>query len=234
MKNNKFQYILIFILSILLFSCSKSKLQNSNTTNIENSTNENSQVQLIHASPGIIGIKMWYDDNMLQEVGNYYKSNSHYLNIPSGKRKLDLKLSKSNDLLFSISRELKPNSKYSYFATDTKGKFTGLLVQDDILPLNPDKAQLRIVNILSNDENIDLNFENGIKITNIKEKSATNYQYFEKGSFNLSITNSIDKSTIIKNVLIYLDPGVVYTLYVNGFTNKTGSMGADAILVVNH
>jgi hypothetical protein len=95
-------------------------------------------------------------------------------------------------------------------------------------------AQLRIVNCLSTNECINATSENIYFFNNIKFKHATNYQYFSAGEKKISITNSYNHATIIENALVYLDPGVIYTLYVNGFSNQSGTYSPDAILVVNH
>lgn len=222
-----FNYIL-FICILCFISCTK--LVTTYPT-----TNQNlSQMQLMHASPNVKGIRIWIDDTTEQQVGNYFKSNSHYLNINPGKRKIEVKLYTTDESIFVETKEIKPDAHYSLFASDSQGNFDAFIIEDNHLPIKKDMAQLRIVNCLSTNECINATSENIYFFNNIKFKHATNYQYFSAGEKKISITNSYNHATIIENALVYLDPGVIYTLYVNGFSNQSGTYSPDAILVVNH
>lgn len=95
-------------------------------------------------------------------------------------------------------------------------------------------AQLRIVNTLSTNESISLESDNTLIFYDIKYKKASSYQYLNPGSKTFTIRNSQTNAALLEHVLTYVDPGVVYTLYVNGFTNRRGTYAPDAILVVNN
>ena len=231
MKNYLLFPAIFFSILLSLNACEKSKTScyvNYNTQSI-------SQIQLVHAAHNTKGIRIWIDDSTMQQVGNYFKSNTHYMNVTPGNRKVDIKLSKTNEVLSSMQQEILPGKKYSLYALDSQNKFTSLLIPDERLPDDEKRAQLRIVNILSTNEIIKVEMDK-MKIFNpLNFKSATAYQYFTPGEKRISIYNDNDKeSKILDNVLIYLDPGVVYTLYINGFANAVGTYGPDAILVVNH
>jgi hypothetical protein len=223
-------YITLLSLLVLSYGCTKTMSSGSKNNLFE----KPAQIQLIHASPERAGIKIWVNDSTMQAVGNYYKSNTHYMDIPKGYSKFELKLSKTEVLLFSDYIDILPGAKYSIFASDSQKHFTAFLTKDDQLPVQENMAQLRIVNILSTNESIEVELDDSFLFEDIKFKSTSSYQYFAPGQKNLSIRNSRSSSFIIKNVLVYLDPGVIYTLYVNGFTNQIGTYAPDAILVVNH
>jgi hypothetical protein len=95
-------------------------------------------------------------------------------------------------------------------------------------------AQVRIVNTLSTNEPISLESENILLFYDVKYKKASSYQYVNPGSKTFTIRNTQTNAPLLEHVLTYVDPGVVYTLYVNGFSNRTGTYAPDAILVVNN
>lgn len=137
-------------------------------------------------------------------------------------------------LLASYDNQLKPNEYYSLFATcDSLYNFIPLLIQDKPLPNDASKAQLRIVNILSTAESIEVTLSNQ-RVEQLNNRQNSPYRYYAPGQLTLSVRNSRNQSVILKNVLLPLDAGRNYTLYINGFSNQTDAFGADAILMVNH
>ena len=191
-------------------------------------------VQLIHACPNLPGIKLWQGELALQSVGNYYKSNTHYIPVNSGPFALSVKRSANNLLLASYDNQLTPNKYYSLFATcDSLYNFIPLLIQDNPLPNDNSKAQLRIVNILSSAESIEVSSSDQ-NLEQLDTRQGSPYKYYNPGQLTLTVKNSQTGSFILKNVLLSLDAGRNYTLYINGFTKQTGAFSADAILMVNH
>jgi hypothetical protein len=220
----------VLILALILSSCTKTTI----VINKNDVAKKSSYIQLVHASPNVKGITIWLNDSTQQKIGQYYKSNAHYIQIPVGLTKVEIKLSREEKTLFSSYEEILPATKYSIYASDSQKNFSAFITIDEPLPIKENLAQLRIVNCLSTNESIDVELENAVNFSETKFKNASPYQYVEPGSKNLKIRNSTKNTNILQNILIYLDPGVVYTLYVNGFTNQTGTYAPDAILVVNH
>jgi hypothetical protein len=221
---------LLAFLMILFSACTK------NTTCSKAPLPENKPgfVQLIHACPALPGIKLWQGESSLQSVGNYYKSNTHYIPVIAGPVAFSVKRSANNLLLASYDNQLMPNEYYSLFATcDSLYNFIPLLIQDKPLPNDDSKAQLRIVNILSTAESIEVTLSDK-SVEQMDARQNSPYRYYSPGQLTLSVKNSRNNSSILKNVLLSLDAGRNYTLYINGFSNQTGAFGADAILMVNH
>ena len=220
-----------FLLLFFLFSsCTKTSIVNDQ----HDLTKKPSYIQLVHASPEVSGITLWLNDSTQQLIGKFYKSNAQYIQTPVGPTKVEIKLSLEDKTLFSTYKEILPGTKYSIYASDSQKNFTAFFTKDEPLPFKKDMAQLRIVNTLSTNESISLESENAIIFYDIKYKKASPYQYFNPGSKTFTIRNSQTNTPLLEHVLTYVDPGVVYTLYVNGFTNRTGTYAPDAILVVNN
>lgn len=227
------QVQILGLLSILIIHFSACTKQTT-CTKAPIPENKPGYVQLIHACPALPGIKLWQGESSLQSVGNYYKSNTHYIPVNSGPVAFSVKRSANNLLLASYENQLTPNKYYSLFATcDSLYNFIPLLIPDNPLPNDDSKAQLRIVNILSTAESIDVSSsDQTLELLDARQGSP--YKYYHPGQLTLSVKNSRTSSVILKNVLLSLDAGRNYTLYINGFTKQTGAFGADAILMVNH
>jgi len=220
-----------FLLLFFLFSsCTKTNVVNDRN----DVTKKPSYIQLVHASPEVSGITLWLNDSTQQLIGQFYKSNAQYRQTPVGPTKVELKLSLEVKTLFSTYEEILPGTKYSIYASDSQKNFTAFITKDQPLPFKKDKAQVRIVNSLSTNEPISLESENALLFSDIKYKKASPYQYVNPGSKTFTIRNTQTNAIILENILKYADPGVTYTLYVNGFTNRTGTYAPDAILVVNN
>lgn len=227
------QVQILGLLSILIIHFSACTKQTT-CTKAPIPENKPGYVQLIHACPALPGIKLWQGESSLQSVGNYYKSNTHYIPVNSGPVAFSVKRSANNLLLASYENQLTPNKYYSLFATcDSLYNFIPLLIPDNPLPNDDSKAQLRIVNILSTAESIEVSSsDQTLELLDARQGSP--YKYYHPGQLTLSVKNSRTSSVILKNVLLSLDAGRNYTLYINGFTNQAGAFGADAILMVNH
>lgn len=227
------QVQILGLLSILIIHFSACTKQTT-CTKAPIPENKPGYVQLIHACPALPGIKLWQGESSLQSVGNYYKSNTHYIPVNSGPVAFSVKRSANNLLLASYENQLTPNKYYSLFATcDSLYNFIPLLIPDNPLPNDDSKAQLRIVNILSTAESIEVSSsDQTLELLDARQGSP--YKYYHPGQLTLSVKNSRTSSVILKNVLLSLDAGRNYTLYINGFTKQTGAFGADAILMVNH
>jgi hypothetical protein len=199
---------------------------------IEETTGE-SKIQVVHAAPGTSGIKLWQNGSTAQDVGRYYKSNTHYFPIQAGYTKLDIKRSSNNIPLTSLSTTLVPGAHYSLFVCDSPSRLTPVLVQDQPLPMREDKAQLRIVNLLSSGESIDLMLNEDAFFKNVVYKGASSYVYVEPGAIKFMLRQSGSMKSLIPNLEYWLDAGSIYTIYVNGFSYLTGAAGTDAILMAN-
>ncbi len=227
------QVQILGLLSILIIHFSACTKQTT-CTKAPIPENKPGYVQLIHACPALPGIKLWQGESSLQSVGNYYKSNTHYIPVNSGPVAFGVKRSANNLLLASYDNQLIANKYYSLFATcDSLYNFIPLLIPDNPLPNDDSKAQLRIVNILSTAESIEVSSsDQTLELLDARQGSP--YKYYHPGQHTLTVKNSRTSSVILKNVLLSLDAGRNYTVYINGFTKQTGAFGADAILMVNH
>jgi len=220
-----------FLLLFFLFSsCTKTTIVNDRN----DVTKKPSYIQLVHASPEVSGITLWLNDSTQQLIGKFYKSNAQYIQTPVGPTKVEIKLSLEDKTLFSTYKEMLPGTKYSIYASDSQKNFTAFFTKDEPLPFKKDMAQVRIVNTLSTNEPISLEAENILLFYDVKYKNASSYQYVNPGDKTFTIRNTQTNAPLLAHVLTYLDPGVTYTLYVNGFTNRTGTYAPDAILVVNN
>jgi hypothetical protein len=220
---------LVLLISCLLgfISCSK------NSAHPETVEESDTRIQLIHASPGTAGIKLWQDNTFFQAVGYYYKSNSYYFPLASGPCELAIRHSKTDALLTSVSANLQQGARYSLFVCDSPSRITPVLVMDSPLPVRSDKAQIRLVNILSSGESLNLLLNNENKISALAYKNASNYQYIDPGVISCQILNSSNANALTPSFVYAFDAGKTYTIYVNGFSFLTGAAGTDAIIVVN-
>lgn len=229
MKNVFIILFLVFVV-VTYTACTK----NSDSSVVSIPENKQAYVQLVHACPALPGIKLWQGELALQPVGNYYKSNTHYIPVIAGNENIHIKRSANNVLLASYSNQIARNQYYSLFAAcDSLNNFIPLLIPDNPLPDVASKAQLRILNILSRYETIEVTINEQV-YEYLNARQASPFEYYEPGKILVSVKNKQTDSYFMKNVLLSLDAGRNYTLYINGFSDKTGAYGPDAILMVNH
>jgi hypothetical protein len=219
----------------LFIACNKKNTSVNNNHSVEPAESvKESNIQLIHASPGTAGIKLWQDEKSLLPVGRYYKSNTCYFPIKSGNTKLELKDSKSDKLLSSISPDLIPGALYSLFVCDSPSRITTVLLPDNPLPVRSDKAQIRIVNVMSSGEPIDLLLNDNKIFNSVFYKGGSGYTYIDPGAFQCQIGNSNNGKALTPKFSYSFDSGVTYTIFANGFSFLTGAAGTDAIVIVNN
>lgn len=217
---------------ICLLSCTRNTIIIQNSDQIVEDP-RSSKIQLIHASPGTAGIKLWQNNTTQQSVGNYYKSFTQYFPIQTGGTQLNIKRSSTNMLLNSFPADIKEGSLYSLFVCDSPSRITPVLLSDKPLPTKFDRAQIRFVNILSSGESLDLLLNQNTLFKKIAYKNASVYAYVGSGVINCSIKINENGKNLISNITYSLDAGKNYTIFVNGFSSLTGASGADAILMTN-
>lgn len=225
---------LLFVLSMIcLLSCTRNTIiiQNSEQ-NIEEDP-RSSKIQLIHASPGTAGIKLWQNNATELSVGRYYKSFTQYFPIKTGSTQFDIKRSSTNMLLNSFPAVIKEGSLYSLFVCDSPSRITPVLIYDNPLPTKSDQAQIRFVNILSSGESLDCVIKQNTVFKGIDYKNASEYIYTSPGVLTASVKISASGKTLLSDILFSLDAGKNYTIFVNGFSSLTGASGADALIMTN-
>lgn len=226
----RIQTILSLSSMLLFFACQKESKHHSNAT-LE--TTFESKIQFLHASPGTAGIKLWQDQKSLLSVGRYYKGNTYYFPIKAGTSTIELKDSKSDFFLSSLSANFEPGAQYSLIACDSFSRITPFLIKDNPLTVIEDKAQVRIVNVLSSGESIDLTLNENKLFNNISYLSGSDYLYLDAGEFQCQILKSLGSKSLTPKFTYVFDAGKTYTIYVNGFSYLTGASGTDAIVLVN-
>jgi hypothetical protein len=224
---------LLFIFSLIsLLSCTKNTNITQNPKQIEVDS-RTSKIQLIHASPGTAGIKLWQNNATELLVGRYYKSFTQYFPIQAGNTQFNLKRSSTNMLLNSFPAVIKEGSLYSLFVCDSPARLTPVLIYDNPLPTKSDQAQIRFVNILSSGESLDCVIKQTTFFKGIDYKNASEYMYTSPGLLTASVKLSASGKTLLPDILFSLDAGKNYTIFVNGFSYLTGASGADALIMTN-
>jgi hypothetical protein len=224
---------LLFIFSLIsLLSCTKNTNIAQNPKQIEVDSRA-SKIQLIHASPGTAGIKLWQNNATELLVGRYYKSFTQYFPIQAGNTQFNLKRSSTNMLLNSFPAVIKEGSLYSLFVCDSPARLTPVLIHDNPLPTKSDQAQIRFVNILSSGESLDCVIKQTTFFKGIDYKNASEYMYTSPGLLTASVKLSDSGKTLLSDILFSLDAGKNYTIFVNGFSYLTGASGADALIMTN-
>lgn len=229
MKTN---YLLLLIATIGFYSCTRQTIIIQNPSQIEDEPVV-SKLQVVHASPGTTGVKLWQNDMTQQAVGYYYKSFSQYLPITDGNTTLEIKRSKTNELLTSIPATIKKGGLYTLFVCDSLARITPVLISDNPLPVRSDKAQIRFVNILSSGEQLDFIVQQNTLFNGVTYKGASGYTYIDPGVINCSVKQTANGQVLISNIIYALDAGKNYTVFVNGFSSLSGTSGADALIMTN-
>lgn len=224
------------LLAIFCMFCSFSCTRNTIIVQHPQQSEEDvriSKIQVIHASPGTPGVKLWQNNTTQQSVGFYYKSFSQYFPIQSGNTQLNIKRSSTNMLLNSFPATIQEGALYSLFVCDSPSRITPVLITDNPLPNIAEQSQIRFVNILSSGEQLDFITQQNNLFTGIAYKNASEYVYVNPGVLNCSVKLTGSGKTLLSNIVYSLDAGKNYTVFVNGFSSLTGASGADAIIMPN-
>lgn len=122
---------------------------------------------------------------------------------------------------------------YSLFAADSFTQLIPVLIADRPLsPLNG-KAQVRFINLLSNTQTVHINCNALSTPFILTFKQAGEYQYVNPGAYNLQVSNANRQQALLPPINLWFDAQRVYTIYLTGDPQKSGIMGADAILMPN-
>jgi hypothetical protein len=191
------------------------------------------RIQLIHASPGTAGIKLWQNNATSFTTGYYYKSFTQYFPIEAGNTQLEIKRSSNKNLLLSFPATINESTLYSLFICDSLSRITPVLISDKPLPKQSDKAQIRFVNILSSGEPLNFVLQQNNLFQDVTYKNASDYVYVDPGVVQCAVTYANSGNSLISNITYALDAGKNYTVFVNGFSFLTGPSGADALIMTN-
>ena len=228
MKSNAGLAVISMLLILIVTGCSK-----KTNTSIEVNSPTNAYVQFIHASPSSTGLKPWFNERSVLDVGRYVKSNTHYFPVPAGHQQIAIKQSSSGKLLNETRFDIVAQQHYSLFAADSFSQLIPVLIADR--PLSPltGKAQVRFINLLSNTQTVHINCNALSTPFILPFKQASEYQYVNPGAFNLQVSNTNRQQTLMPLVNVWFDANRVYTIYLTGHPEQSGTLGADAILMPN-
>lgn len=220
--------ILSGLLLFFVTACSK-----KTNPAIEVNSPADAYVQFIHASPSSSGLKPWFNERSVLEVGRYIKSNTHYFSVPAGHQQIAIKQSSSGKLLNEGRFDMLAQQHYSLFAADSFSQLIPVLIADRPLAPLIGKAQVRFINLLSNTQTVHINCSALSNPFNLPFKQASEYQYVNPGAFNLQVSNTNPQQALMPLLNVWFDANRVYTIYLTGHPEQSGLLGADAILMPN-
>lgn len=228
MKQSSSLSVVSVLLILIVTGCSK-----KTNTSIGANSPSDSYVQFIHASPNSTGLKPWFNERSLLELGRYLKSNTHYFPVPAGHNEIAIKQSSTGKLLNETKFDMVAQQYYSLFAADSFSQLIPVLIADRPLAPLTGKAQVRFINLLSNTQTVHISCSALSNPFVLPFKQAGEYQYVNPGAHLFSVANQNNQQALLPQINLWFDAQQVYTVFLTGDPEQTGRMGADATLMPN-
>lgn len=209
-------FIVAFILTILISSCKKSN---------ENVLIDVSGLSIVNASPSTENLDIYVDNTKVTQSGTAFTFGSKidYLNAYSGSRRMTVT---KKDLTTPLKSELfilEPQFGYTLFVIDKPADIKFMLLPDNLTKPVKGKASVRFANLSPDSESLTLSVESDpALITNIAFKDYSNAILVETGdqvTFNIREHKTGNLVLTLPDVKI--EDQKIYTIYVKGLKAAT-------------
>jgi hypothetical protein len=228
-RHQLFTLLTVIASSILWISCNK-------TTPIL--TFGKTQIRIINAIPDAGNIKLYSHDSLKTPNGLSFGQSTGYINISGGVNSF---LVKNNNQIIEKSRlnfKLDTNKKYTFFIAGSikKDSLTYVSLKDNLTVLTDTTAKIRFVNLTPNSPFIDIIFSKNsadsiASFSSINFKSGTDYTQFKPGTYLIKARESGKKIDLLNIPNFTIEAKKVYTLWLKGYINGSGSQALDAQLL---
>lgn len=190
-----------------------------------------SAVLITHASPNAPSLDM-YVDGALSLYNIPYGTDTGYAAINPGTFQFDFTPTGNTASLLTQSITFGSNIYYSLFVVDTVGKLKMVAVEDNFNTVNADTAQVRYFDFSPDAPFHTLTITNGtdsvqyaIRNFNDQTSTTTAFNNLKGGTYSVKLSTPGSSTPFKTFDNIALAGGKIYSFYLKGFYNGTGSQG---------
>jgi hypothetical protein len=182
-----------------------------------------SRIRVVHNVANGPNVDGYFDGTkVLKGVG--YKAISDYLEVPSGKHSIDVKIADTDNVVTGGDMVLAPGAAYTLIVhgliTDLKS-IQPLLLKDDLSCPAPGKAHVRLVHAAASVPAADVYAGNLRIFENVSygQVGYPAYLLVNAGAVDIAVTPHDSKTTVLGPISMKLADGAVYTVIASGLLN---------------
>lgn len=191
-------------------------------------------LMVIQGSPDAPEEALFLDNNRVNNPPFNYGDNIGYFNAYTGERNVILNDYNSGTRIASDTMRLNSNVTYSLFLANTYTKPDFILLTDSIAQPASGKATIRLVNVSPNAGSVDLSANSTTIVTGKGYKGSSAFISVTGGAtYNFSILKNGTTTVLATLNAIPINTGSVYTIWVHGMANGTGTSVLKADIINN-
>ncbi len=192
-------------------------------------------LMVIQGSPDAPEEALFLDNNRVNNPPFEYGDNVvGYFNAYTGERNVILNDYNSGTRIASDTMRLNSNVAYSLFLANTYTKPDFILLTDSIAQPATGKATIRLVNVSPNAGSVDLSANSTTIVTGKGYKGSSAFITVTGGTnYNFSILKNGTTTVLATLSTIPIRAGSVYTIWLHGLANGTGTSVLKADIINN-
>jgi|GEM_PF-4885925 len=235
LKEYKVQQLLACFAILLLFaSCGEDSETN---TDMQGETG----IMLIHSAPETSAFQLFIDSAAINNSISY-GVNTPYLVSKVGRRKAQLKLNPSEEIIVNQDIYLNPQRYYSFFVAEKRQNEERVYVAvvDDLKNPKKEMVKLRFLNMVPDTLRLDLRTQfstdtvSRLTFTNAAFKSVATFQEFKAGTYTFEALKAGLQDTVIRTQTATFEAGKIYTIWVGGQLNGQGNKAIRSYIIRNN
>lgn len=236
----KFKKILSIVavigISLLLISCGE-----DSKTDLD--MNGEAGIMLVHSAPQTEDFRLFIDSSAIYNTAISFGDKTQYLVSKVGRRKAQIKLSPSEEIIINQDIYINPNRYYTFFIADKKNEAEGrafVAVTDNLIKPAREGVRLRFINMVPDTLRLDLRTQfstdtvSKLTFSNAAFKSVSTFQAFKAGTYTFEALKAGQPDTVIRTQTYTFEEGKNYTMWVGGLLGGQGNKAIRAYIIENN
>lgn len=199
-------------------------------------------IMLIHSAPKTDDFRLFIDSSAINNAITYSEK-TPYLVSKVGRRKVQLRLSPSEEIIINNDIFITPNRNYSFFIADKRGETEDrvlIAVVDELKKPAREGIRLRFINMVPDTLRLDLRTQfstdtvSKVTFSNAAFKSVSNFQALKAGTYTFEALKAGQTDTIIKTQTFTFEEGKNYTMWVGGLMGSQGNKTIRTYIIQNN
>jgi hypothetical protein len=216
--------IMLIGLTVLVASCKKDRIE---TTQIDAAG-----LNVINASPGLLAISFFLDNQFVNGPALLYQQQSGYISTYTGSRKFDVTIGGTTQVLTTNTLNLNKDNYYTAFFAGTNASPIIVFTQDDLSDPPAGKARLRFINLSPDATALNLAIKGGATLfTGLAFKTVSDFISIDPATYIFELRSAENGITEIAGV--QLAAGKVYTLWAKGLLSGSGDTAFNGQITTN-